>query len=132
MAYAYGRLYLPVVDLCTPGSSVGYEDLSKLDPSKGTGELVALDAATGKPAWTRKLPLPDFGCATVGNGVVFTSTFDGTVYGLDAGSGSVLWKAALPAGVNACPALAARWLLVPAGIARHPGGSTELVAFTSP
>ena len=78
-----------------------------------------------------KLPQPDFGCATVGNGVVFTSTFDGTVYGLDAGSGSVLWKTSLPAGVNACPALASRWLLVPAGIPRQRGGVVELAALTT-
>ncbi len=131
MAYAYGRLYLPVVNLCVPGSAYGYEDLSTVDPSRGTGELVALDAGTGKQVWSRKLPQPDFGCATVGNGVVFTSTFDGTVYGLDAGSGSVLWKTSLPAGVNACPALASRWLLVPAGIARQRGGVTELAALTT-
>jgi outer membrane protein assembly factor BamB len=130
MAYAYGRLFLPVVNLCVPGSAYGYQDLSTVDPSRGTGELVALDAATGTQVWSRKLPQPDFGCATVADGVVFTSTFDGAIYGLDTRSGSVLWKTILPAGVNACPSLTSRWLLVPAGIARHRGGPTELVALS--
>jgi len=130
MAYAYGRLFLPVVNLCVPGSAYGYQDLSTVDPSHGTSEVVALDAATGKQVWSRKLPLPDFGCATIADGVVFTSTFDGAVYGLDTRSGAVLWKTTLPGGVNACPALTSRWLLVPAGIARHRGGPTELVALT--
>ena len=32
-----------------------------------------------------RFPSPNFGCATVANDVVFTSTFDGTVYGLESG-----------------------------------------------
>src|SRR5205823_694615 len=98
-------LFVPVVDLCTSGSAYGYEPLSRVDPSRGTGELVALDAATGRRAWARRLPQPDFGCATVADGVVFTSTFDGTVYGFDTRDGSVLWTHRMPAGVNACPSL---------------------------
>jgi glucose dehydrogenase len=129
MAYAYGRLFLPVVNLCSAGSAYGYQDLAAVDPSRGTGALVALDARTGRRVWVRKLPLPDFGCATVGNGVVFTSTFDGTVYALDAGTGAILWKTTLRGGVNACPALTSNRLLVPAGIAHGRGGVTELVAF---
>ena len=46
------------------------------------GELVALDAATGHRAWVLHPVLrPNVGCATVANGVVFTATFDGALYG---------------------------------------------------
>jgi hypothetical protein len=41
----------------------------------------------------------------------------------------VLWKTTLRGGVNACPALTANRLLLPAGIAHGRGGVTELVAF---
>src|SRR5207244_10228350 len=114
-ALADGRLYVPVVDLCTRGSAVGFTPLERVDPRRGRGELVALDAATGRKLWMLHLPQPDFGCATVASGVVFTSTFDGSVYGADSDNGRVLWRAKLRAGVNACPALAAGTLLVGAG-----------------
>ena len=80
MAYAEGRLFVPVVDLCGWGSATARQELTSLEPSRGKGRLVALDAATGRALWARRLPSPNFGCATVSNDVVFTSTFDGTVY----------------------------------------------------
>jgi outer membrane protein assembly factor BamB len=129
MAFAAGRLFVPVVDLCTPGGAYGYEPLAKVNPSSGRGELVALDAATGTRLWSRRLPKPDFGCATVANGVVFTSTFDGTVYAFDTRNGVRVWSRRLQAGVNACPALAGDLLLVGAGVPLRGARSLELVAF---
>jgi alcohol dehydrogenase (cytochrome c) len=130
MAYADGRLFVPVVDLCSWGSAVARQELTELDPSKGRGRLVALDATTGRRLWERRFPSPDFGCATVANDVVFTSTYDGTVYALAASDGSILWRAHMRAGVNACPAIAGDLLLVGAGVRRAGALSvTELVAF---
>jgi outer membrane protein assembly factor BamB len=132
MAYEAGRLYVPVVDLCMLGGASGYEDLAKVDVSgRGTGELIALDAATGRRVWARRLPQPDFGCATVAHGLVFSSTFDGVVYALDTRSGAVLWKERMRAGINACPALVSNWLLVGAGVPRKKGGVLELAALTT-
>jgi alcohol dehydrogenase (cytochrome c) len=132
MAYGAARLYVPVVDLCMRGSATGYEDLAKVDVSaRATGELVALDAVTGRRLWARSLPQADLGCATLANGVVFTSTFDGTVYALDSATGAVLWKERMRAGVNACPALASSWLLVGAGVPRKGGSVLELAALTT-
>jgi outer membrane protein assembly factor BamB len=128
MAYAEGRLFVPVVDLCAWGSAVARQEVTSLDPSRGRGRLVALDAATGRTLWERRFPSPDFGCATVSNDVVFTSTYDGTVYALAVSDGTVLWRAQLRAGVNACPAVAGDLLLVGAGV-RRPGSVRELVAF---
>lgn len=130
MALADGVLFVPVVDLCTSGSAYGYEPLNKLDPSRGRGELVALDAATGKRLWVRRLSQPDFGCATVADGVVFTSTFDGTVYAFDSHDGSTLWSKRMQAGVNACPALSGDLLLVGAGLPQAHRRTLELVAFS--
>ena len=130
MASADGRLFVPVVDLCMRGSSTGYEPLARVDVAgRGRGELVALDTATGKVAWTVHLPQPDFGCATAAEGVVFTTTYDGTVLGLSTADGSVLWRSTLRAGVNACPALARGWLLVGAGVSRGHGSVRELTSF---
>ena len=74
MAYAEGRLFVPVVDLCGWGSATSRQPLTSVVPSRGKGRLVALDAATGRALWVRRLPSPNFGCATVSNDVVFTST----------------------------------------------------------
>jgi alcohol dehydrogenase (cytochrome c) len=132
MASAGGNLYVPVVDLCMRGSAIGYEPLDRVNVfRRGRGELVALDAATGGKIWTLHLPQPDFGCATVANGVVFTATLDGKVYGVDSGDGRVLWSASLRAGVNACPALASHTLLVGAGVPNGRGYRLELTAFTT-
>jgi alcohol dehydrogenase (cytochrome c) len=115
MAYAGTTLFVPVVDLCAYGSAYGFEAIGALDPVKGTGEFLALNAANGRVTWKRRLPQPDFGCATLASGVVFTSTVDGRIYGLDATSGATLWQARAPAGINGCPALSGNMLIVPAG-----------------
>ncbi|MDX6442544.1 MAG: hypothetical protein QOE43_2273 [Gaiellaceae bacterium] len=125
MALADGVLFVPVVDLCAYGSSRGYEPLSRLDPTTGHGEFVALDAGTGRVIWHRTLPLPDFGCATAARDVVFTSTFDGTIYALDVGTGRTLWTANTGAGINSCPALGGGLLVVGAGV----GAASMLEAF---
>jgi len=130
MAAAGGRVFVPVVDLCMKGSATGYEPLDRVNVAKrGRGELVALDAATGRKQWVVRLPQADFGCATVSGGVVFTATYDGTVLGLSTANGAVLWRARVGGGINSCPAVADGWLLVGAGVPRGPGSRLELTAF---
>ncbi len=128
MAYSAGRLFVPVVDLCGWGSAVGRQELASIDPSRGRGRIVALGTTTGRKLWERRLPSADFGCATVSNDVVFTSTYEGMVYALAARDGAVLWRARMRAGVNACPAVVGDLLVIGAGIPR-PGALPELVAF---
>ena len=58
MALARGRVFVPVVDLCMQGSSIGYESFSSVDYARrGRGELVALAAATGARRLDEALPL---------------------------------------------------------------------------
>jgi outer membrane protein assembly factor BamB len=116
MAYAAGRLFVPVVDLCMRGSATGYEPLQNVDLAKrGRGELTALDGSTGRPVWTRHFGAPVFACATVANDVVFTVTLAGHVYGLATSDGRILWQAKVPAAVNACPVIVGDELIVGAG-----------------
>jgi glucose dehydrogenase len=68
---------------------------------QGKGELVALDIATGRVRWDRTLPHSTYGAATISNDVVFTTTFEGTVWGLDTRTGKVVWHDRLPAGTDA-------------------------------
>jgi alcohol dehydrogenase (cytochrome c) len=133
MAFAEGRIFVPVVDLCFRESAFGTSGLGfySTDYSKGTGELVALEASTGRRLWTRRFRSPNFGCATVAGGVVYTATYDGRVYGLSTDDGSIVARARTRAGINACPAVAGGMLLVGAG-ADHPDFPApvfELVAY---
>ncbi len=131
MAYADGRLFVPVVDLCGWGSAIDRQELTEVNATEGRGRLVALDAESGRMLWERRLPSPNFGCATVSNDVVFTSTYAGTVYAFAVEDGALLWTGRLPAGVNACPAVVGELLLVGAGVRlpERPGLSPKLVAF---
>jgi outer membrane protein assembly factor BamB len=132
MAYAEGRLFVPVVDLCGWGSATSRQPLTSVVPSRGKGRLVALDAVTGRALWVRRLPSPNFGCATVSNDVVLTSTFDGTVYAFAASDGELAWRTRMRAGVNACPAVLGDLILFGAGAPRAGGVTPELVAFGLP
>jgi outer membrane protein assembly factor BamB len=129
MAYGDGRLFVPDVDLCNPGSATTSQNVDKLDPTRGRGRLVSIDARTGRILWDHRFPSPDFGCATVSNNVVFTSTYAGTVYALASATGRVLWSAKLPERINGCPAVLGGTLLVEAGVPKHPGDRPEMVAF---
>ena len=132
MAYTGGEVFVPVVDLCIKESATGSGlALVQTDYSKGKGELVALSVDSGAIAWQRKLPSPNFGCATVANDVVFTVTYDGKIYAFQTKTGSLLWSEQAPAGVNSCPAVAGGTLIVGAGVLLpdNPASDPELVAY---
>ena len=115
MAYADGRVFVPVVELCMRESAVTTALVGQRPPEEGTGVVAALDAATGHPLWTRKLPSAPFGCATVASDVVFVPDLrraDLRALGRDRG---VLWSDRAQAGINGCPSVAGDTLLVPAG-----------------
>jgi alcohol dehydrogenase (cytochrome c) len=130
MAYGGGRLFVPDVDLCVPGSATSSESVAKVVPADGRGRMVALNAHTGQILWDDRFPSPDFGCATVSNDVVFTSTYAGTVYALATATGRVLWRAKMPDGIIGCPAVLGDTLIVDAGVPEYSGDRPEMVAFT--
>jgi outer membrane protein assembly factor BamB/predicted lipoprotein with Yx(FWY)xxD motif len=82
--------------------SQGLAGISPAVPyNKGTGEVVALDEATGKIRWDHKLPSSAYGGATIANDVVFTTTYNGTLYALNASTGAELWHTSLSSTTNA-------------------------------
>jgi outer membrane protein assembly factor BamB len=131
MAYAAGRLFVPVVELCSRESAITTPSAFARPPAEGTGTLVALDAATGKSVWQRELGSPPFGCATVARDAVIVPTYDGRIVAFAAASGRTLWHARLPDGNNSCPAVGVDLLVVGAG-APYPGLAhpvAEVVAY---
>ena len=88
------------------------------DPSTfdtGRGGMVALDAATGRPRWTRDFDQMALGGATVTGDLVFTSDYAGYIYALNAATGATVWSTRARAGINTTPAIAGDMLLVAAG-----------------
>jgi outer membrane protein assembly factor BamB len=107
----------------------GLSAVSFAPPSSGTGDLVAVDEATGKVKWDRKLPSSPYGAATLTNGVVFTTTFDGTLYAFNADTGSELWKTTLSAGTNAPVAVFGDTVLTAGSLPSGQGQKALIIAY---
>jgi glucose dehydrogenase len=84
------------------------------------GDVVALDAATGRIRWDTKVPGDPIGAATVVNDLVITSTFTGELLALDRATGGIVWRYQAPGGINGWPAVAGDLLVVPVGLAQPP------------
>jgi len=130
-AYAGGTLYYQVENLATPYTATawksedGAQNVQNLEGrtplARGTSELVALDAATGRPRWRRRFGQIGFGGATVVNDLVLTATYDGTIYALRRSDGRVLWRGHAGAGIIGWPAVAGDTIVWPAGLGPDPG-----------
>jgi outer membrane protein assembly factor BamB len=94
-----------------------------------SGELVALDTATGAVRWVHTFSTPTFGSATAVNDLVFTTTVNGTLYALAANTGEVVWQTQLPAGTNTGVAVNGNTLIAPAGLPAAPGQTPAMVAY---
>lgn len=75
----------------------------------GKGEIVALDAKTGKELWDVRLPLVEAeqaslagGLAVIGN-LLLATTADGQVFALTASSGKQVWTTNLAVPIRAAP-----------------------------
>ena len=120
-------LYVPVVDLFTDWNSTSL-NASTLDFTKGTGELVAINVSTGNILWNKTFSSINVGAATVVNDLVFTATFDGTIYGFKTTTGEQLFNYTAPAGINAWPAVARNMIVWPAGV----GANASVIALSTP
>lgn len=120
-------VYVPVVDLWIRYSS--QTDSKVQDVIAGTGELVALDVASGRVRWTHPLRHSPYGAATVANDLVFTTTYDGRLWALSTRTGAAVWSAQLPAGSFATVAVSGDMLITAGNVALHEGQQPALVAY---
>ena len=127
MAVDGDTVYVPVENLASTHS--GIEEGRPAPLLGGAGELVALDLATGRVKWDRRLPESAWGGVVVVNDLVFTPTFEGTLWALRTADGSVAWRTRLPAGVNAPLAVAGDTLVAAAGFPLEPGQRGAVVAY---
>ena len=75
------------------------------------------------------LPSSPYGAATVTNDVVFTTTFHGDLYALDAGTGKILLKTPLSAGTNAPVAIDGDYVIAGAGVPLSPSQKPLIIAY---
>lgn len=123
MACDDGILYVPVINHAGDYTPTEFVE-STYDDNGGTGELVSLDVATGKPIWSTSFDSTVIGAATVINDLVFTSTLDGTIYALDKKTGAEIWNYSAPGGINGWPAVSGDFILFPIGL----GDKARLIA----
>jgi len=99
----------------------------------GTGEIEALNLATGKVEWDTRVPAMPLGAATISNDLVFTTLYTGILVALNRGTGAIVYEHKLPTSANAPIAIAGNAVLVPAGgpnLFELKGRSPQLVAYT--
>ncbi len=134
MAVSDGVVYVPVNNLCSVYTTQGnFTEGSELcDFATSSGELVALDLASGEELWKKELDTQNYGGATVVNDVVVTVTFDGVMHAFDKADGSELWTQQLPAQSNSTPAIAEDVIVQGAGFAASPDQTASVVAYRLP
>ena len=123
MAYANGVVYVTNCDLpadYTPSEFVS----STFNFAAGKGGLTAIQVDTGNILWEKKFDAVNVGAATVVNDLVFTATFDGTIYAFKRDTGQQAWTYKAPAGINGWPAVAGNTIVWPAGV----GGTPSVIA----
>lgn len=118
-------IFVPVVNIPVHYTS----QTEDTEGPESTGEVVAIDAATGAVRWVQKLASPVFGATTAVNDIVFAAISGGTVYAFDDNTGEVLWQAQLPAGTNTGVSVSGNTVIAPAGLTSAEGQTPELVAY---
>jgi outer membrane protein assembly factor BamB len=84
------------------------------------GDVVAVNAATGRVIWDTKVPGDPTGGATVVNNLVLTVTYQGTLVGINRSSGRIVWEHRLPGAVNGWMSISGNLVIVPVGGTRPP------------
>jgi len=106
--------------------------LGALD-GRATGQIEALNLASGKVEWDTRVPAMPLGGATVSNNLVVMSLYTGVLIALNRTTGTIVYEHKLPTSTNAPIAIAGNAILVPAGrpsIYGPKGGAPQLVAYT--
>jgi glucose dehydrogenase len=122
---AVNNLASTYTNLTDPGIKLG-------NFAKGTGDMVAIDQATGKIVWDTKLTSSPYGAASITNDVVFTTTFNGKLMAFNAKNGKVLWTTQLPAGTNTPLAIAGGTVITAGSFPQGKTQKAQIVAYRLP
>lgn len=132
-AVADGQVYVATLDVALTYTSRKSVVGNKAAGAE-TGEVEALDLATGKVIWDTKVPSLPLGAATVSNDLVFTTLYSGELLALNRETGAIVFERKLPTSSNAPITVFGNTVLVPAGgpqtTSKGGGGHAQLVAYT--
>ena len=128
MAIDDSKVYAPTNNLAYTVTD-GAVGMSEADPAEGTGEMAALDIATGDVEWEHQFDSSPYGGASVVNDLVFTTTYDGTLWALNTGSGEVEWEQELPAGSNTTVAIESGTVITAGSVTLEDDDKMEIVAY---
>ena len=123
MGYADGVVYVPVVNSPSYATASSIVSGQKALPT-ATGQLVAIDVATGKVLWDVETASPLYGGASIVNDVVFSAGLDGVVRGFNTADGTQVFSYQTTAGINASLSLSGDYLFVPAGTIFFPSADS--------
>ena len=84
------------------------------------GEVVVIDAATGRKLWDTKVSGDPTGGTTVVNDLVLTATLQGTIYALSRTTGKIVWQMQAPGGINGWMSVSGNTIIVPVGATTKP------------
>ena len=116
--------------ICGTGTGCSISKSAAIDAVfKATGEMVAVNQDTGQVEWDTKLPSSPYGAATVTNNVVFTTTFHGDLYALNAATGAILLKTPLSAGTNAPVIVDGDYVIAGAGVPLSKAQQPQIIAY---
>jgi outer membrane protein assembly factor BamB len=113
MALAGDTLYVVTCDLPITFNSMN--DVDGTGAGAATGEIEALNLATGAVEWDTKVADMPLGAATVSNDLVFTTLYHGTLIALNRTTGAIVFHLQLPTSTNAPIAIVGNTVIVPAG-----------------
>ncbi|MGO9976248.1 MAG: PQQ-binding-like beta-propeller repeat protein [Solirubrobacteraceae bacterium] len=133
LALAGGTLYVVTCDLPLTYTSMT-EPLPTKAAGPATGEVEALNLATGKVKWDTKVPQLPLGAATVSNNLVLTTLYNGLLIALNRITGAIVYQHQLPTSTNAPIAIAGNTVIVPAGgpTTSSRRGDPQVMALTAP
>jgi len=99
-----------------------------------SGQVEALNVATGKVEWDTKVTQMPLGAATVSNNLVFTTLYGGELIALNRNTGAIVYRRQLPTSANSPIAIAGNTVIVPAGgpTTQTRSGDPQVVAYTAP
>ncbi len=135
MAVADGSVYLATNDLELIDKTATSVDGDGGAKGSDSGEIEALNLATGKVEWDTKVSTFPLGAATVANNLVFTTLYNGELLALNRLTGAIVYRLKLPTSTNAPIAVFGNTVLVPAGgpvASATVKGNPQLVAYTVP
>jgi alcohol dehydrogenase (cytochrome c) len=139
-AVADGTVYVSAVD-----DPITYTKLTQylgpVLPHPATGDIEALNLATGKVEWDTKVPEMALGAVTVSNDLVFSTLYGGELIALNRATGAIVYRHQLPTSTNAPLVIAGNTVIVSAGgpltktLVAGSGsvsGNAQVVAYTVP